>query len=228
MERIQQVLVEKATTLGIAWKLLTAYGSQVLLLSYQGQEVLFRVDGVPWDQWSLQAHFTAGNEQYSKRLLAQLEIPHPKSLVFRDVMVEEAWLQAVLDGTKGKGVQLHCCTFTDVAVSVRDSQARCGVRDFMLEEQILGTDLRLQAVGGRLVAARLRHHRDHSFNLCTVDRAIGPSPPTTYFCLGGFDHRLYGRTYCWQCTWALELNGESYWLHHTFSEGRTHDMAALI
>lgn len=47
MERIQQVLVEKATTLGIAWKLLTAYGSQVLLLSYQGQEVLFRVDGVP-------------------------------------------------------------------------------------------------------------------------------------------------------------------------------------
>ena len=28
--------------------------------------------------------------------------------------------------------------------------------------------------------------------------------------------------------WALEINGESYWLHHTFSERRTHDMARLI
>lgn len=29
-------------------------------------------------------------------------------------------------------------------------------------------------------------------------------------------------------TWAIEVNGNPYWYHHTFSERRTHDMANLI
>lgn len=314
MEKIQQVLVEKAATLGIAWEALTAYGSDQLLLSYEGREVLFGVDAVPLHELNLQAYHTARNKQYSKRLFAQLGIPHPQSMVFQDPIAQQAQLQAHLDGAtpfvckpldgmEGKGVRLHCRTLADVAAAVQDSQTRYGARDFMLEEQVSGADLRLQAVGGRLVAACRREpatvrgdgrstlrallqarqaviHGQNPSNKLEVDapmerllqhQGLGwDSVPAegqavqlkelanmnqgaTAYDITDTIHPTYARwieqlaqalrqrvfaldvlttDYRAEPTadnaWALELNGESYWLHHTFSEGRTHDIATLI
>ncbi|MGH1336453.1 MAG: hypothetical protein ACRBFS_10025 [Aureispira sp.] len=57
------------------------------------------------------------------------------------------------------------------------------------------------------VEALLTQQRIFALDVITADPTQAPTPSTA---------------------WALEINGESYWLHHTFSEIRTHNMARLI
>lgn len=314
MESIQQELVQKALLLGMEYEVLTAYGSDYLLLTHQGREVLFGPEAVPLNQITFQSYFETRNKQYCKRLLDRVGIPHPKSMVFKAVEAAQEQLKVFmqpnkqyvckpLDGTEGKGVQLNCTTLDAVAQAVAEGQQQYGYEHFMLEEQVEGSDLRLQAVGGKLVAACRREpaavvgdgthtlealmaarqafvQQQNPANDLVVDAitqrllqqqglqltdvpAAGQKVqlkeianmnqgamayditdaihPTYSLWIERLAEALQQRVFALdllttdytvsptdQNTWAIEINGESYWLHHTFSEGRTHDIATLI
>ncbi len=312
MEKIQLELLREAKELGIVVDLLEDCATNTILLSANDRSILFNENGVPLQAISKQAAFIADNKQYCKRIFEQVGIPSPKSLVFEDYYQEKERLVAFmepgrpyvckpLEGTEGDGVCLDCTTPKRVEAAwlpLKESYQR-----FMLEEQIQGKDLRLQAVGGKLVAAchrrpatligdgkhsvtellakeQARIEAQNPSNSLTVDAQVealvaqqniqwndiladGQTLPLravanmnkgatafditeeihpdyatwitriaeqlqqSVFALDVIthDHRQAPTP---NTAWALEINGESYWLHHTFSEGRTHNIARLI
>lgn len=314
MEAILKELIRCAAPLGIDWQSLEAYGSDYLAFRHNGKEVLFSKDGVPLDHLSLQAHFIAKNKHYCKHWLKRLGIPHPKSMVLEEVAQDRSALEAFmqpgrayvckpLDGTEGKGIVLDCMQLDQVEAAVRRGRQQYGYRYYMLEEQVQGEDLRLQAVGGRLVAACRRvpatlvgdgqstlqalfeqhqaliqqqnpannlvadeqtdrlllqqgltfQHIPDKGQMVPVKQLANMNQGATAYDITDAIHPAYAE---WierlakalnqpvfaldvlttdytiapttEHAWALEINGESYWLHHTFSEGRTHDIGTLI
>ncbi|KAA3660167.1 MAG: hypothetical protein DWQ10_07300 [Calditrichaeota bacterium] len=116
-------------------------------------------------QLSLQNHLFCNNKQLTKRIFAELDIPHPKSLVFRDLHRDQErirlfWQAGVtyvckpLNGTEGEGVGMYIKSMDDLD---KYWQQWSRIDDcFLLEEQIEGQDVRMQVVGGRLLAACIR------------------------------------------------------------------------
>lgn len=312
MEKIQLELIKEAKELGIAIDLLEDCASTAILLSKNGRSILFSENGVPMQGITKQAAFIADNKQYSKRIFEQLSIPYPKSLVFDDFYQQKERLAAFMKtgrlyvckpllGIEGQGVQLHCNNLQKIEAAWLPWKER--YQHFILEEQIEGKDLRLQAVGGKLVAACMRRpatlvgdgqhtaaqlltqqqqhiKQQNPANSLVVDAGVealmaqqnvqwedildkgqllqlkevaNMNKGATAFDVTDQIHPAYAswveqvseileqRIFALDIitpdltqaptpttAWALEINGESYWLHHTFSERRTHNMARLI
>lgn len=312
MEKIQVELIQEAKKLGIAIDLLEDCATSTILLSKNGKAILFSENGVPLEGISKQAAFIADNKQYSKRIFKQLSIPYPKSLVFGDYYQEKEKLATFMNagkyyvckpllGMEGEGVQLHCNNLAKVEAAWLPWKNK--YQHFLLEEQIQGKDLRIQAVGGKMVAACMRQpatligngqdtvaellaqqqahiKAQNPANSLVVDEQVealvaqqqvqwedvlaqgqslqlkevaNMNKGATAYDITEEIHPAYAtwieqifevmqqrvfaldiitQDYTQAPTattaWALEINGESYWLHHTFSERRTHNMAALI
>lgn len=312
MERIQEELIKEARKLGITVNLLNDCATENLLLIKGKKEVVFGNCATPLDQLSYQAYFAASNKQYSKYLFERLKISHPKSLVFGDGVTEKNQIKAFmeqdktyvckpLNGAEGEGVTMNIKTEKGVVDAWNLWKHKYA--QFMVEEQVAGSDLRLQAIGGKIVAACVRKPatvtgdgrltieelvalrqaeikaqnplnkleldvasfellKAQNLNLKTIPKEgqkvqlkyvanmgqgatsiditdeIHPAYNewiariTTHLNLSifaldvlTFDHTQAPSP---ETAWALEINGEPYWYHHTFSERRTHNMAKLI
>ncbi len=162
MELTQLAILEKAQALGLEVNLLEGSGSDCIAV-YQGdQEILFNSDGVPLHQFNYQAYSIAANKQLSKRFFEKLGLPHPKSIIFQDFTEDLAQIKAFfkegdsyvckpLNGMGGRGVCMDIQNLATLQEAWQDWNSEYEV--FMLEEQKAGHDLRIQAVGGRMVAA---------------------------------------------------------------------------
>jgi cyanophycin synthetase len=247
----------------------------------------------------------------AKAVLAELGIPTPRGLVFDDPRRHAAAISRFLEasgpcvckpsnGTHGDGVGLDLRTLDQV--TAHSSRFAAAYPSFILEEQVDGTDLRLQAVGGVLVAACVReaafvvgNGRDTVAELIAarqrVIRAQNPANrlelddagrallraqglavdavpddqrrvrlerianmscgalasdvtdqihPRYHDWLERIARRLALRVFAVDLMTrghradpdasavVLEINARPEWLHHTFSEHRTHDIATLI
>lgn len=312
MERIQEELVREAQRLGVAVDLLENCATDNMLLSKNGKEVVFGNCATPLNQLSYQAYFTAANKQYCKHLFERLKISCPKSLVFSNGMVEkeriETFMQSnqlyvckPLNGAEGEGVNMYIKSIEGI-IEAWDLW-KDKYDQFMVEEQVVGSDLRLQAIGGRIVAACVREpatvvgdgintvkelialrrseiQLQNPLNKLELDAAsfellkaqklnlsdvpnlhekvqlkyvanmgqgatsiditdeihpdynqwiarITENLNLSIFALDVLttDHTQAPNS---KIAWALEINGEPYWYHHTFSERRTHNIAKLI
>jgi cyanophycin synthetase len=162
MEATQIELIQKAKLLGLRVDPLEDSLTDHILITNGKKEILFNTDGVPLDQLNYQAFEIAANKQLCKRYFQQLQLPHPKSIIFQDVersktkladfmQAGQSYVCKPLDGTEGKGVCMNISSLKALKTAWQDWNSQ--YRDFMLEEQKAGEDLRLQAIGGRLVAA---------------------------------------------------------------------------
>lgn len=312
MEIVQLELINEAERLGIEVDLLEDCATHHILLKKGQQEVLFGASATPLNQLSYQAFFTAGNKQYTKHLFKKLAISHPKSIVFNDIdkaidviktflNVGKYYVLKPLEGTEGRGVCMNLKNIEDVRIAWEKWRAE--YKDFMLEEQVEGGDLRIQAIGGKIVAACIRKPATimgngvasvaelvanqqaiikaqnpandlvldaASFELLAIQNldlksipnegqivqlkyvanmnqgavAVDVTPEihpdyaqwiariATELNLSIFALDVMTKDYTQKPThesaWALEINGEPYWYHHTFSENRTHNMARMI
>lgn len=312
MERIQEALIKEAYKLGIRVDLLEDCATENILLSKNGKATVFGASATPLDQLSCQAHFAASNKQYCKQLFERLKIAYPKSLVFENLDSEKEKVKAFmksnqtyvckpLNGTEGEGVCMNIKQTEGIVEAWHFWKDK--YRQFMVEEQVEGYDLRLQAIGGKIVAACIRDPASvlgdgktklaelivkrqkeiqiqnpvnkleldaASYELLKAQKLDLDSVPaldqkvqlkyvanmgqgatsiditdeihpdynewiariTEHLNLSIFaldvlttDHRQAPNS---KIAWALEINGEPYWYHHTFSERRTHNMAKLI
>lgn len=134
-----------------------------ILRFHERQEIV--VAGNFLSQLSLQNHLICNNKQLTKSIFSSLNIPSPRSLVFENFAdnrpqiteffkIADRFVCKPIDGTEGEGVAMHLQT----ADEIRDywHTMRKKYKVFMLEAQIAGADLRLQAIGGKLAAACVR------------------------------------------------------------------------
>ena len=249
----------------------------------------------------------------TKAYLAGLGLPVPAGLCLprgADPAQQHAALAALpggtfvakpLDGTNGEGVHMDLHTPAQIAAAVAHLIAHSAV---VVEAQIAGRDLRLQAIGGRLVAGCVREPaqvvgdgRTPVSALAEArDRVVQAQNPQNRLLLDAESLRLLAEqgltrasipapgqvvvlkrvanigqggapvdvtdalhpgyaAWCARIAAALglsifgldviaadpsadpdvpgaaailELNAQPQWLHHTFSEGRTHDIPALL
>lgn len=312
MEIVQLELIKIAKTLGVAVDLLEDCATSNILLSKNGKEVLFGASATPLHEVSRQTFFTANNKQYCKRIFKQLNISHPKSIVFSDLEASYLEVEAFLEegkcyvckplaGTEGRGVCMNLKKMADILVAWNSWREE--YEQFMIEEQIQGGDLRIQAIGGKIVAACIREPatvigdglttvkelvaQRHtvvnaqnpankleldlaSFELLSSQNLSLTSIPalnkpvqlkyvanmnqgarsiditdeihpdynnwitrlttkleTSIFALDVLTID-YTKSPSSETAWALEINGEPYWYHHTFSERRTHNIGKMI
>lgn len=312
LELTQVALIQEAAQMDIDVDLLEYCSTNNILLSKNGQDVLFSESGVPLDRLSYQAFFIAENKQYSKRLFKKLAISHPKSIVFKDINAEknrinsffqkgQVYVCKPLNGTEGQGVHMHITSIPQLQEVWKT--LRLSYDSFILEEQKAGGDLRIQVIGGKIVAACIREPAfiigngkdtvqelaaeqkqiienqnpantltldEASFKLLAQQKLTINSIPTqgqkvslkyvanmnqgavatditaeihpnykewiekianelnwSIFALDvlTLDYTVAPST---QNAWALEINGQPYWYHHTFSEKRTHNIAKMI
>lgn len=165
MELTQIELIEKAEKLGIEIDLLEDYATENILLSHKGKAILFSKDGAPLNQLSCQAFYIANDKQYCKRIFEKLGISHPKSIIFDQIDAEMSKISAFmssnelyvckpLDGTEGEGVCMHIQDLDDLRSAW--NQWKYKYKTFILEEQKDYGDLRIQVVGGEIVAVCVR------------------------------------------------------------------------
>jgi cyanophycin synthetase len=250
-----------------------------------------------------------GDKELTRRTLAPAGIPFPVSRCFSDpveLASEPLWGQGACwvckptRGTEGHGVGLGIRSHADLVAH----HARFSDRydHFLLEAQLAGDDVRIQAVGGGIAAAVVRRpahvvgdgvatvaelaavrdaevRRLNPQNRLPIDAASlallegqglepGSVPPDgvevrlqelANMSLGAtavdVTDALHPRWGAWigrvaerldlgifaldamsvdvaadpeQHAVVLEVNARAQWLHHTFSEGRRHDMGAII
>ena len=306
--RQHDLLVTRARERGIAVGDVSAVvGEPAALLGVAGRSELV-VRGVPTSWISARSRYFCDNKQLTKRILSDLGLPFLESLAFdsaNDTRIATflggggRFVCKPLDGTDGEGVQLDVTGLADVADYCRE---HAGMGPFLLEQQGEGTDLRLQIIGGQVVAACVREPAfvvgdgthalaelldarravmatqnpanalvlDASSRQLLEEQAIGMEDVpargrrvvvkrVANIAQGGVvtdvtdalhpDYRVWGASLsrCLQASYlgvdiltteptadpvrharVLELNARAEWLHHTFSEVRTHDVPALI
>ena len=312
LELTQIGLIKEAEKMGIKVDLLEHCSTDNILLSKNGTDILFSDCGTPLDQLSYQAFFIAANKQYCKRLFEKLAIPHPKSIIFQDMNVEMDRIRAFfqegqlyvckpLDAAEGKGVVMHIKSMAQLKQvwnKLTDNYST-----LILEEQKAGGDLRIQVIGGKMVAVCIREPAfvigdgnsqlkelvearrqiveaqnpvntlildDASFELLEQQQlsledipAKGQKVQLKYVAnmnqgavstditdemhpdynqwIEKISNELnlsiyaldvltldYAAKPSTKNAWALEINGQPYWYHHTFSEKRTHNIAKMI
>jgi|GEM_PF-1886669 len=304
-----ELIVEEALRRGIsAERIADNRGRTATLLKSDNTEELL-IQGIPESWMSLHASMQCDDKQLTKTLFHKLEIPTLDSIVFTD---PEELISATLFngqrqfvckptiGTNGIGVGFDISSMEDVRAYYA-ANAHLGPA-LLLEEQHPGYDLRIQIIGGQIVAAciRLPAHvvgdgirtlkqliaergqvvrSQNPANDLIVDvetalliskqeltlgtiipkgvevqlkrisnmaqgghaidvtnelapgfsdwiKAISKAIQSSYFALDIMcnDHKILidGSAK------ALELNIRAEWMHHTFSEVRTHDLARTI
>jgi cyanophycin synthetase len=267
------------------------------------------VKGVPTSWINARGQVYCDNKQLMKLAFMKLDIPFPKSMIFSipdKAMMEgffekgKSYVCKPLDEAQGAAVVLGI-TNMDMLRNYYAEYAREG-RRFMIEEQVPGEHLRLQVIGGKIVAACIRQPayvvgdgrtslsqlveqrrrvmaRQNPDNWLEIDSqsrklikeqglslsakplpgqkvklkyisnmatggiavdvteeihpgfqdwvtALADYLEMPYF---GFDMLTTDYTVPpEEATKALEVNAFADWLHHTFSERKTHDIASMI
>ena len=158
-----QLLLEKAKKKGLSIEDLTEItGSWTAKISNDSREELL-LNGTPLSLINLQALVYFDHKQLAKTLFSKLNIPHPKSMLFSDpsAQVVNAFIKPGKkyvckppEGTEGIGVELNLKSVHDVQQYWQRNKHLSKV--FMLEEQVDGKDLRIQVIGGNIVAACTR------------------------------------------------------------------------
>ena len=311
MEIHQQKIVDAARKLGIGVRDLSSlWGVDAVELSLGGRrETVFR--GRVFSSLRHGSNLIADHKHVCKQVMKSLGIRVPEGLVFPSSNVDPGPLSSFLerfqpsvckplDGGGGMAVRMGLTNLADVLEHVARHADEFAV--FLLEQQVNGGDLRIQAVGGRLVAACIRvpttlvgdgHHtvrqlielrnqviqRQNPENHVSIDHQVTSllsqenlelddvvaadrrvvikkvANMTQGATAVDVTDRIHPRYGDWieriaaelnmpifsldiitqdlakdpaEHAMALEINSRSAWLHHTFSEGRRHDIPTLI
>ena len=158
MEREHALLLTAARARGYT---VSELGERSALV-YDDGRVSFIESGFPLGLLSAQSERIFRDKALTKRVLASIDIPTPKSVCFSDHEAARRSIESLLartrcvlkpvDGTHGEGVVLDVRTFEDVC-----AYRRAHAYDtLLLEVQVTGVDLRLHVIGGELVAACVR------------------------------------------------------------------------
>ncbi|KAA3613880.1 MAG: hypothetical protein DWQ05_16525 [Calditrichaeota bacterium] len=306
-----QKIIQAAERLCIDVICLDDYGEKdAVILRHNGREE-WVVDGNFLSQLNLQNHLLCNNKQLTKEVFVRLDIPHPQSLVFADfenelAAIKKFWREGAiyvckpLSGTEGEGVAMNISSLQQLENYWQNWRGKSDY--FLLEEQVDGADLRLQAIDGKLAAACIREpafivgdgensvesliekrreiiKKQNPANRIDIDASLmellqqqklsmqsipdsGQNVQLKYIAnmsqgaraidvtdkihpqysqwLEQFADETGMRLFALDviaedCTiykpgtaWALEVNPQPEWLHHTFSEGKTHDIAGMI
>lgn len=324
MDPHQEKLMAAAQALGVeVIDLSKSWNTDVVLYRWNGQEQLV-MEGRIYSHLSHHNDLICDDKQITKLLLSELGIPSPAGMIFKVDLEEDSdehadsedasWESAVeafmesekvyvckpLYGTDGHAVGMNKRDGADVEMHI--DGYREDYATWLVEEQVEGDDLRVQVIGGELVAACIRipafvtgdgessleeliaqHNekiaaqnpnnaleidaatrqlmREQELYLSTVPEA-GQEVRLKYVSnmgQGGIArdvtdslHPIYKewmrriaekfklRTFAFDAMTtdhtadpstackALELNAKAQWMHHTFSEVRTHDIPTMI
>lgn len=121
------------------------------------------IDGVPMSWLNVSSQFYCDNKQLTKLAYEAVNIPYPKSIIFdsadEQVVVDffengKNYICKPLDSTNGIGVELDIDSLEKVKEYYKNYN-HLNTR-FLLEEYAQGKDLRIQVIGGKIVAACIR------------------------------------------------------------------------
>ncbi len=302
-------LISKAKSLGVS---VTDVSPLMLrpaaILDYRERSELV-LEGVPASWTNVRCQYYCDNKQLTKLALMATAIPHPRSVPFqtpgapeldRFIKKGQSYVCKPLDASNGLGVVMNIRKPDEVKTYFEKHRHLSTI--FLLEEQIEGTDLRIQVIDGNMVAACIRepafvlgNGKDNLQSLIerrkTVMQTQNPNNSlildenthallaaqkiqlsdvpetnrkiklksvsnmaqggvaidvtddihpafqdwvnalskyltTRYFGLDIItaDHKKEPKDH----SWVLEINARADWLHHTFSERKTHDIAGMI
>ena len=295
------MMVDAAERLGLTVEDRSHWGVDLVRIVGEGRTLWLR-DGRIVDGLGYVADWLCARKDLTKHVFAELDIPAPCSIVFRhpDELGGwhdgRPWVCKPIDGTNGEGVGMGLRTSAELEAHLERNSATV----WMLEEQVSGRDLRLQAVGGRLVAAcvreparvvgdgiadvaalvdrhnaliRSQNHdnflavdhdtrellREQVLTLAAIPAAgrVVQLKRVSNMSQGGIAVDVTDEVHPTYAAWVrriarhldldlfaldviaedhtrdqgaacLEVNAQPQWLHHTFSERRTHDIAAMI
>ncbi|MEM7040750.1 MAG: hypothetical protein AAF570_27560, partial [Bacteroidota bacterium] len=173
MDPHQEKLIAAAESLGITvTDLSEAWQRDAVRYTYQGQSQLV-LDGRIYGNLSHHSELLADDKHVTKLIFEELGIPAPPSVTFKvaddadevaedeisgqigDFFVEgKKYVCKPVFGTDGHAVGMHLDEMWRIEEHV--DEYRDTYMSWMLEEQIEGEDVRIQAVGGKLVAACVR------------------------------------------------------------------------
>jgi len=304
-------LIEAASRMGIAWEDHSQdWRMDVLDFSHRGRTARV-IDGRIYPWLTYQQELLCDQKFATKALFRDLGIPTPAALIFdhqeksREIISDfltnfDPVVCKPLKGTDGHavGMNLHVKSEVLAHVSAYDSF----YEEWILEEQVGGDDLRIQVIGGKIMAAcvrrpasvfgngkdDLRHliaarneliKQQNPYNFLEIDRTTldlieaqqmtldsvpkegrevqlkhvsnmsqgGRAVDCTDGLHRGFQtwiDQIVGatglRTFAFDAlctdpsgspfkhTKALELNAKAQWMHHTFSDVKTHDIPSMI
>ncbi|MEM1000310.1 MAG: hypothetical protein AAGN35_24870 [Bacteroidota bacterium] len=317
----QHKLIEAASRLGIEVEdFAERWGMDAVFYRFKGKSALV-IDGRIYPGLTHQTDLLIENKFATKQLLQELAIPVPADHVFRLPAEEDAepsekfdlegelrqlyrdgqtYVCKPLYGTDGDGVGMHLQSLDAIIAHIEAWQEDYAT--WMLEEQVAGQDLRIQVIGGELVAACVREpafvtgdgahtldeliaqhnekiHAQNPKNHLVMDGAtrnllrqqdvflssvieadrkivlkqvsnMGQGGiarditdqlhPQYHAWMRAVAERFQLRTFAFDAlstdpsgdprehTQVIELNAKAQWMHHTFSEGRQHDIPALV
>lgn len=277
---------------------------RTLLIQGECQEEL--VQGIPQSWVNKLATLTCDRKQDTKELFGKLAIQAPRSIRFQrlnelnpDLFTKKREFICKPEiGTNGKGVSFDMNSWLALKDYLNEPGAPAG--PYLLEEYISGVDLRVQVIGGRMVAACIRHpafvigdgkstlqdlienrreqiRRQNPANSLTIDAQSAHLIKEAGYTMSSVvetDVRVSlkrvanmgqgaiaedctdlvdPRIELWidqlrtaldmpyfaldiltddvtrfESYFALEVNLRAEWMHHTFSEGRQHDLASVV
>lgn len=135
------------------------FGKEAHLLQKNNTKELI-VEGAPTSLISLRTKYFCDNKQLTKKVFDDCQMRSPKSFVFtslQDKILENIWEEGKvyvakpLDMGRGEGVVMHINS-PELLEKYWQEHTHLA-KYFMLEEQIEGEDLRIQVIGGKIVAA---------------------------------------------------------------------------
>jgi D-alanine-D-alanine ligase-like ATP-grasp enzyme len=158
-----QLLIDRALTMGVQVEEVSeTLGQTAVILSYQKRSELF-LNGVPASPTNLMALSYCDNKALTKKVFARFRIPFPLGILFQSpsdpaigsfLKEGQSYVCKPVSDTNGRGVVMNIRT-TGMLDSYYD-EYKDSFTGFLLEEQVDGQDLRLQVIGGRVVAACIR------------------------------------------------------------------------
>lgn len=267
------------------------------------------VRGTPTSLINSRSQHYCDNKQLTKTAFETLQIPYPQSVMFRDIedpnlytffQENKTYVCKPIDGTNGVGVEMNINSYK--AIENYWNKHQVSGNTFILEEQIEGNDLRIQVVGGKIVAvctripafiigdgvqtvahlAKQLQSKTRANNpandfvidetteqLLSKQRLTLQSIPSVnqriqlkkvanmaqgaialdltdalhpdfqlwvdqlvdYLDCGYFGIDIIALDYRQPPSngaWLLEINARPEWLHHTFSQGKQHDIAKIV
>lgn len=278
------------------------------IIGNEEQSELF-IKGTPLSLINLRSLNYFDNKQLTKVALEKLGIPHPKSVLFRNPKAEvvlnffkegKVYVCKPPNMAEGTGVVMNIKSLADIEDYWKRHQHLC--ETFLLEEQVSGDDLRVQVIGGKIIAACTREpafvigdgendlntliearrkiiKSQNLMNDLTIDKgtldllnlqniSLNDVPKkgqkiqlkelanmsqgavaidltdklhpifqewigkiVDYLKVSYFAIDFIAKDYQddpQDTAIVLEVNAQPEWLHHTFSEGRQHDIAGIV
>lgn len=162
--KIQHQQILNATTkMGISVENIShIMGCDAAMLK-KGEQKELLIEGTPTSLINARSQHYCDNKQLTKIAYEALNIPYPKSISFREIedpnlytffQKDKFYVCKPIDGTNGVGVEMNINSFEAIENYWQKHQKSGNT--FMLEEQIEGSDLRMQVIGGKIVAVCTR------------------------------------------------------------------------